>query len=212
MDQWRFPGQWGYPKLAGWFIFILFHGNSDIYIYMYIYICIYIYVYVYMYIYIHIYNILWYPMFNCGTPLLYRYFMENPIQMIPWGTPIYGNHQKIRFPLIVPSRPIPAGACMLEGSSNESVACEGSPSTKACCDPTASIWRPRGKHRKRCGKRCGKPWKTHGTPWKSCGFLRKMIYILGFPHLCLQLDTFYVISLTNQQHQPSIIDPSHMQL
>jgi hypothetical protein len=202
----------GVPKARWMVYFILFHGNSDIYIYICIYIYVYIYVYVYMYIYIHIYNILWYPMFNCGTPLLYRYFMENPIQMIPWGTPIYGNHQKIRFPLIVPSRPIPAGACMLEGSSNESVACEGSPSTKACCDPTASIWRPRGKHRKRCGKRCGKPWKTHGTPWKSCGFLRKMIYILGFPHLCLQLDTFYVISLTNQQHQPSIIDPSHMQL
>ena len=84
---------------------------------------------------------------------------------------------------------------MLEGSSNESVACEGSPSTNVEKDM----------------ENPGKPMKH---PWKSCGFLRNMIYMLGFPHLCkrLQLDTFYVISPTNQQHQPSIIDPSHMQL
>ena len=44
----------GVPKARWMVYFILFHGNSDIYIYMYIYICIYIYVYVYIYIYIYI--------------------------------------------------------------------------------------------------------------------------------------------------------------
>ena len=114
-------------------------------------------------------------------------------------------------------------ACMLEGSSSESAACEGSPSTKASHDASSDpgrSWRPQEGKR---GSRCWKRWKTHGknhgkagkpmeNPEKNGGFLQNWSTCWIF-HVYVNVYSWILSKrFLSLQPQPSIVGSSHIQL
>ena len=159
MDQWSFPGQWGYPKLAGWFISFYFMETP---IYIYIYTNIYIYIYVYIYVYIYIY---------CDTLCL---LVEPPLSYRYKSWKIRFKCYRLRYPhLWKPSQLAPV--CWKDLRTNlwhVKDLLQRRPAAIRPCrsgDPGGNI-----------EKDVDKEWKTHETPMEKLWFPEKYDLHVGF--------------------------------